>query len=231
MYTPWQRAATVTPPARPSSSPQNGALSPCLNCLPYMRPLLRLTSVLALAGCASTPPMFASAGLGCERAEHGATARSIAIYTRVVAEKVCVVDASGRCHPRVDGNAVRADVRLPSTQQAVATALMQELGRRGILARIARPRGPKTYASMAGPNEHVLELSDIAFSADAELAWVTVLSGGRASPMDGPLAPGGDILRLARHDDVASGGLSRRMVSPVRACWRLERSTSSALAE
>lgn len=230
MYTRPHTAATVTPPVRASSFPQIGAL-PCFFRSHRMRHLLRLTSLLLLAGCATTPTMLAYAGIGCERAEHGAQSRTIAIYTRVVAEKVCVVDASGRCHPRVDGSAVRAEVRLPTSQSALMSALQQELGRRGILARIARPRGPKTYVALGdAPNDSpILELGDIHLSADEQAGYVMLLASGRIAA-DDPMTPGGEVMRLTR-TEVPSGGLSRRMVSPLRTCWRLERSNATALAE
>jgi hypothetical protein len=195
-----------------------------------MRHLFRLPFVLVLAGCASGPSMLASAGLGCERTDDGPRARTIAIYTRVVAEKVCVVDAAGRCHPRVDDSSIRATVRLPATQQHVASALTREFGRRGILARMARPRGPKMYASLGTPNEEDIELGEIILDEDETTAYVFVRTTGMLDTRDWLRSSGGDVMHLQRVDDIASG-LSRRMVSPIRACWRLERSNASALAE
>ena len=166
---------------------------------------------------------LASSGIGCERAEYGAQARTIAIYTRVVAERVCVLDAAGRCHPQLTGGMVTAEVRVPQTTSAPpANALRQELGRRGILARIARPRGPKMYASLgasAGDGLLVLELGEIEFSEDGDVAYVMVRASGTIDASDWRAAPGGDVMRLVRTSDVA------------RACWRVERSSSSALAD
>lgn len=205
-----------------------------------MRHFLRHLPLLALAGCATNLSVGraqrpASRGIGCERAEHGAQASTIAIYTRVVAERVCVLDAAGQCHPRVDGRAVSAEVRLPQTSNAApVTALRQELGRRGILARIARPRGPKMYASLgAQPGDDgllVLELGEIAMSDDGSVAHVMVRASGTMDASEWSAAPGGEVVRLVRtHDD--DEGLSRRLTSPARACWRLQRSISSALAD
>lgn len=180
--------------------------------------------------------MLATGGIGCERAEHGTQARTIAIYTRVVADRVCVLDAAGRCHPRVDGGAVSAEVRLPQTRNAPpADALRQELGRRGILARIARPRGPKMYASLGGDHRDdgllVLELGEIGISDEGDVAHVMVRVSGTMDASALPGAPGGDLVRLVRTLKVVDEGMPRRMTAPARACWRMERSTSSALAD
>jgi hypothetical protein len=206
-----------------------------------MRHLLRHLPLLALAGCVTSlpeghPRMLATGGIGCERAEHGTQARTVAIYTRVVADRVCVLDAAGRCHPRVDGGTISAEVRLPQSRNAPpADVLRQELGRRGILARIARPRGPKMYASLGGDHRDdgllVLELGEISISDEGGVAHVMVRASGTMDASAWPAAPGGDLVRLVRSLDVADEGLSRRMTSPVRACWRLERSPSSALAD
>lgn len=210
MYTSLQAAATVTRPVRASSFEQ-------------MRHFLRHLPLLALAGCAATLPegharMLATAGIGCEQAVYGTQARTIAIYTRVVADRVCVLDAAGQCHPRVDGS-VSAEVRLPQTRNAPpADALRQEFGRRGILARIARPRGPKMYASLGSERRNdgllVLELSEIALSAESDVAHVMVRASHTVDASGWP-APGGELVRLVR----------------TRACWRLDRATSSALAD
>jgi hypothetical protein len=180
--------------------------------------------------------MLATGGIGCERTEHGTQARTIAIYTRVVADRVCLLDAVGRCHPRVDGGTVSAEVRLPQTRNAPPTdALRQELGRRGILARIARPRGPKTYASLGSDSRDdglvVLELGEIGVSDEGDVAHVMVRASGTMDASDWPTTPGGEIVRLVRTLDASDAGLSRRMTSPVRPCWRLKRGTSSALAD
>ena len=202
--------------------------------------LVVLALALALAGCATSlsarqERRLASSDLGCERAELGAMARTIAIYTRVVAERVCVLDSTGQCHPRVDGKAT-AEVRLPQTGNAPpASAIRQELGRRGILARIARPRGPKMYASLgAQPGDDgllILELGEIGFADDGNAAHVMVRSSGTMDASDWRAAPGGDVVRLGRTVESEDGGLSRRLTSPARACWRIQRSTSSALAD
>ena len=193
-----------------------------------MRHFLRHLPLLALAGCAANlsggqAQQLASSGIGCERAEYGLQARTIAVYTRVVAERVCVFDAAGQCHPRVVGGTVTAEVRLPQTSNAPPVdVLRQELGRRGILARIARPRGPKMYASLGAGSEDgllVLELGDIEFSEAGDVAHVMVRASGTMDASEWRAAPGGDLMRLVRTSDVA------------RACWRLERSSSSALAD
>lgn len=206
-----------------------------------MRHFLRYLPFLALAGCVPSlsggqPRRLASGELGCERAEQGAVARAIAIYTRVVAEKVCVLDAAGQCHPRVDGGKASAEVRLPQTRNAPpAAAIRQELGRRGILARIARPRGPKMYASLGVQASNdgllVVELGEIGFSGDGTVAHVMVRTSGTMDATDWPAAPGGDLMRLVRTVESDDDGLSRRLTSPGRACWRIQRSTSSALAD
>jgi hypothetical protein len=205
-----------------------------------MRHFLRHLPLLLLAGCAIALPsgrshMLAAAGIGCERTEHGVEGRAIAIYTRVVADRVCILDAAGRCHPRVDAGSVRIEVRLPQTQTArPADALRQELGRRGILIRIARPRGPKMYASQGEHRDDgllVLELGEIAISDDGDAAHVMVRASGTMDASDWSGTPGGALVRLVRTRDVGDEGLSRRMTSPVRACWRLNRSTSSTLAD
>lgn len=206
-----------------------------------MRHFLPYLSLLALAGCAANlsagqARRLASGDLGCERAELGALARTIAIYTRVVAERVCVVDATGQCHPRVDGGKATAEVRLPQTGNAApANAIRQELGRRGILARIARPRGPKMYASLGTkPSDEgllVLELGEIGFSDEGDVAHLMVRASGTMDASDWPASPGGDLVRLVRTVESDDTGLSRRMTSPARACWRIQRSTSSALAD
>jgi hypothetical protein len=192
-----------------------------------MRHFLRHLPLFTLVGCASNlsggqVQHLASSGIGCERAEYGAQARTIAIYTRVVAERVCVLDAAGRCHLQLTGGTVTAEVRVPQTTSAAqANALRQELGRRGILARIARPRGPKMYASLgggAGDGLLVLELGEIEFSEDGDVAHVLVRASGTVDASDWRAAPGGDIARLVRTSDA-------------RACWRLERTPSSALAD
>jgi hypothetical protein len=202
-----------------------------------MRQYLRFLPLLAFVGCApnisgGTPRRLASGALGCERAEHGAQASTIAIYTRVVAERVCVLDASGQCHPRVDA---RAEVRLPHTRNAPpAEAIRQELGRRGILARIARPRGPKMYASLGAERASdgllVLELSEIGMSEDGQVAHVMVRASG-VIDATGPAAPGGELVRLIRTIQSNDDGLSRRLTSPSRACWRVHRSIPSALGD
>ena len=179
--------------------------------------------------------MLASGSIGCERSEYGAQARTIAIYTRVVADRVCVLDAAGRCHPGVDAGTVSAEVRLPQSRNAPpADLLSRELGRRGILARIARPRGPKMYAWLGYEDREdgvlVLELSDIGVSNDGDLAHVLVRAS-RATNASGRSTPEGDLVRLVRTLDLASEGSSERVASPVRACWRLKQSTSSALAD
>lgn len=247
MYTPPQAAATVTRPVRASSFLQErrcllpqgcpGGTRPPRD---QMRHFLRYLPLLALAGCATSlsarqERRLASSDLGCERAELGAMARTIAIYTRVVAERVCVLDSTGQCHPRVDGKAT-AEVRLPQTGNAPpASAIRQELGRRGILARIARPRGPKMYASLgAQPGDDgllILELGEIGFADDGNAAHVMVRSSGTMDASDWRAAPGGDLVRLGRTVESEDGGLSRRLTSPARACWRIQRSTSSALAD
>lgn len=188
-----------------------------------MHHFLRHFPLLALAACATGLPegqtrTLATAGIGCEGATYGMQARAVAIYTRVIADRVCVLDASGRCQPQVDSRqSVSAEVRLPQSRNAAAAdALRQELGRRGILARIARPRGPKMYASL-GPERGdngllVLELSEIVISDEGDVAHVMVRASRTTDVNDG-LA--GDLVRLVR----------------ARACWRLERSASSALAD
>jgi hypothetical protein len=179
-----------------------------------MRYFLRHLALLALAGCASTPRVLMTSKVGCERVEHAVHARAIAIYTRVVTDRVCLLDAAGRCLPRGDGKSASVEVRLPRTGNAPpADALRQELGRRGVLARIARPRGPKTYASYGGGTRRdgllVLELGEIGISSDGDVAHVMVRESGAA----------GELVRL------------ERTTSPLRGCWRLERRTSSAVAD
>jgi hypothetical protein len=193
-----------------------------------MRHFLRHLPLFVLAGCATTlpeghPRMLATGGIGCERSEYGVQARTIAIYTRVVADRVCVLDAAGRCHPRVAGGAISAEVRLPQTPSAPPVdVLRQELGRRGILARIARPRGPKMYASLGNESRDdgllVLELGEIGMSAAGDIAHVMVRASGMLDASDWPTAPGGDLVRLVR-------------TSRTQACWRLERTPPSALAD
>ena len=205
-----------------------------------MRHFLKLLPFLALAGCVphlsgGQVRRLASSDLGCERAEQGALARTIAIYTRIVAEKVCVADAAGQCHPRLDGGKASVEVRLPQTRNALPTAaIRQELGRRGILARIARPRGPKMYASLGdqpGDGLLVLELGEIGFSDEGTVAHVMVRASGTMDATEWRAAPGGDLVRLARTVASDEDGLSRRLTSPARACWRIQRSISSALAD
>ena len=179
--------------------------------------------------------MLAAVNVECERAEHGVHGRAIAIYTRVIADRVCVTDAAGRCHLRVDGSGTNAEVRLPQSKNTPpATALRRELERRGVLARVAKPRGPKMYASLGDLRRDaahpILELSEIGISEDGEVAHVMVRASGTITT-DRPTEPGGELVRLARTIGVTSKTLSRRMTSPVRACWRLERSLSSALAD
>src|SRR5918992_1567783 len=179
-----------------------------------MRYFLRHLPLLALVGCASSPRVLMTSKLGCERVEHAAHARAIAIYTRVVTDRVCLLDAAGRCLPRGDGKSTSVEVRLPQTVNAPPTdALRQELGRRGVLARIARPRGPKMYASYGGGIRRggllVLELGEIAISSDGDVAHVMVRESGAD----------GELVRLVR------------TTAPVRGCWRLERRTSSAVAD
>lgn len=205
-----------------------------------MRHFLRPLPLLVFAGCAAGLPeggarVLAAADVECERADHGVHARSVAIYTRVVADRVCVIDAAGRCHPRADGASASAEVRLPqSNNTPPVTALRRELERRGVLARVAKPRGPKMYASLGDLSRTadllVLELSEIGVSKDGDVAHVMVRVSGAAAA-DRPTAPGGELVRLTRTLRVTSETLSRRMTSPVRACWRLERSMPSALAD
>lgn len=194
-----------------------------------MRHFLRhLPLLLALSGCVSAPPKghartLAAGGIGCERAELGIYARAIAVYTRVVAEKVCTLDAAGRCRSRAGSGAVSAEVRLPRTANAIPTdALRQELGRRGILARIARPRGPKMYASYGNENTdaEVLELGEIGITDDGDVAHVMVRAAGI-----------GELMRLARTLEPDDSGTPRGGAPLVRACWSPERSPSSALAD
>jgi hypothetical protein len=202
---------------------------------------LNFLPFLALAGCVPNLSggqvrRLASGSLGCERVDQGALARTIAIYTRVVAEKVCVLDAAGQCHTRIDGGKAAAEVRLPPTSSgAPAAAIRQELGRRGILARIARPRGPKMYASLGARGTDdgllVLELGEIGFSDDGTVAHVMVRASGTMDATEWGVAPGGDLVRLMRTLEGDDKGLSRRLTSPARACWRIQRSTSSALAD
>ena len=206
-----------------------------------MRHFLRHLPLLALAGCATTlsggqARSLASGSIGCERAEHGAVSRAIAIYTRVVAERVCILDASGQCHPRLESGKAAAEVRLPQTRNTPPVGVLRhELGRRGILARIARPRGPKMYASLGAQSGDegllVLELGEISFSNDGDIAHVMVRASGTMDASDWRSAPGGDLVRLVRTYESDDEGLSRRLTSPARACWRIQRSTSSALAD
>jgi hypothetical protein len=201
-----------------------------------MRYFLRSIPLLALAGCASVPRLLANGGIGCERTEHGAQARTIAIYTRVVADRVCVLDHAGRCHPRVDGRSPSAEVRLPRSRNAPSVDLFrQELGRRGILARIARPRGPKMYASLGSDARSdgllSIELGEIGLSEGGEVAHVLVRVSGTLDADQWPGSPGGELVRLVRTTGAGDEGIARRMTSPLRACWRLDRSNSSALAD
>jgi hypothetical protein len=199
-----------------------------------MRYFPHYISVLALAGCASVPRLLANGGIGCERVENGSQARAIAIYTRVVAERVCVVDHAGVCHPRVDAGSVRAEVRLPQSRSAPSVDLFrQELGRRGILARIARPRGPKMFASLDHSGRDgllTIELGEIGFSERGDVAHVMVRVSGTLDAADWRGSPGGEVVRVVRSGEPGDG-VSRRMLSPGRACWRLQRNTSSALAD
>lgn len=200
-----------------------------------MRYFLRHLPLFALAGCATTPRALVASGIGCERAEHGVQARAIAIYTRVVADRVCMLDAAGRCHVRVDSSAVKVEIQLPRTPNApTVAALRQELGRRGILARIARPRGPKMYASNGlAPHDGLLvvELSDIGYSAAGDVAHVMVRTSGAMDSRHWRGGSEGDVVRLERSLDVGDEGLSRRMTSPARACWRMKQSASTALGD
>lgn len=201
-----------------------------------MRHFLRHIPLLALAGCISVPRFLATGGIGCERTEHGSQARVIAIYTRVVADRVCILDHAGKCHPRADGASLSADIRLPQSRNAPPVDLFrQELGRRGILARIARPRGPKMYASLGSDaradSPLTIELGEIGLSNGGDVAHVMVRVSGALDANDWPASPGGELVRLVRTADAADEGLPRRMTSPLRACWRLERSSSSALAD
>jgi len=178
-----------------------------------MRYFLRHLTLLTLAGCATSPRVLITSKVGCERVEHGAHARSIAIYTRVVTDRVCVLDGAGHCLPRGEGKSAGVEVRLPRTGNVPPVdALRQELGRRGVLARIARPRGPKTYATYGGGIRHdgllILELGEIGLSSNGDVAHVMVRESGA-----------GELVRL------------ERTASPVRGCWRLERRTSSAVAD
>ncbi|MGQ0712578.1 MAG: hypothetical protein ACT4PJ_02475 [Gemmatimonadaceae bacterium] len=182
------------------------------------------------------PRLLANGGIGCERTDHGAQARTIAIYTRVVAERVCVLDYAGRCHPRSDSRSTSATIRLPRSRSAPSVDLFrQELGRRGILARIARPRGPKMYASLGDVGQSdgplTIELGEIGFSEGGDVAHVMVRVSGTLDADDWPGSPGGELVRLARTRSDGDDALSRRMTSPLRACWRLERGSSSALAD
>ena len=90
------------------------------------------------------------------------------------------------------------------------------------------------YASLGDMSRHsdlpVLELSEIGISEDGDVAHVMVRASGTIAT-DRPTAPGGELVRLTRTLGVTSETLSRRMTSPVRACWRLERSMPSALAD
>jgi hypothetical protein len=201
-----------------------------------MRHFLQNLPLLALAACATTPRLLATRDIGCERTEYGTQARAIAIYMRVVVDRLCMLDAAGRCHPRIDGGIASAEVRLPQTRNAPpGDALRQELGRRGILARIARPRGPKMYASLGAEGRDdgllVLELSEIGISDEGDVAHVIVRASRTMDASDWPAAPGGELVRLVRTLDITEQGLSPRVTSPVRACWRLERRTSSAHAD
>jgi hypothetical protein len=205
-----------------------------------MRYFLRPLPVLVLAGCAAGLPegrsrVLAAANVECEQAEHGLHAREVAIYTRVIADRVCVIDAAGRCHPRADGASAGIEVRLPQSKNTPpVTALRRELERRGVLARVAKPRGPKMYASLGyvrrAADLPILELSEIGMSADGDVAHVMVRASGTIAT-DRRTEPGGELVRLSRTLGVTSGTLSRRMTSPVRMCWRLERSMPSALAD
>jgi hypothetical protein len=91
------------------------------------------------------------------------------------------------------------------------------------------------YASLGNPAGEngllVLELGEIGYSVDGDIAHVMVRASGTIDASEWRAAPGGELVRLVRTVDVAAGGLSRRLTSPARACWRLERSTSSALAD
>jgi hypothetical protein len=76
----------------------------------------------------------------------------------------------------------------------------------------------------------VIELSEIGISKGGDVAHVMVHASGTMAS-DWPTAPGGELVRLTRTLGVSSETLSRRMTSPIRACWRLERSMPSALAD
>jgi hypothetical protein len=175
--------------------------------------------------------MLATGGIGCERSEYGGQARTIAIYTRVIADRVCSPDAAGRCHSGADAGTVSAEVRLPQSRNAPpADLLRHELGRRGILARIARPRGPKMYAWLGYEDREdgalVLELSEIGVANGGDVAHVMVRAS-RATDASGRPALEEDLVRLVRTLTPAN----ERVTAPVRACWRLQQRTSSALAD
>ncbi|MDQ4080410.1 MAG: hypothetical protein M3125_06590, partial [Gemmatimonadota bacterium] len=122
----------------------------------------------------------------------------------------------------------------PQSRNAPSADLFrQELGRRGILARIARPRGPKMYASLDHSGSDgllTIELGEIGFSGVGDVAHVIVRVSGTIDASEWRGSPGGEVVRVVRTDDQGDG-MSRRMLSPGRACWRLQRSTSSALAD
>jgi hypothetical protein len=91
------------------------------------------------------------------------------------------------------------------------------------------------YASLGAQRSDdgllVLELGEIGVSDKGDVAHLMVRVSGTIDASDRRAAPGGDLVRLVRTHEVGDGGLSRRLTSPARACWRLERSTSSALAD
>ena len=203
-------------------------------------PLAALALGLLAAGCVSLPTRAPSIALGCEDARDGASARTVAIYARVLAGPVCVLDYRGQCRMRYAPGAV---VLHPVAWSAgpPPAVLAAGLERRGLDVGIVTPRRQsRQFASqersdrpIGSEPQVVIHLGAIEMAGDGASAVVSMhVLGPRAvrSPRVEPaLLDGGTVYRLVRMD--VPRGLPRRLLSPANVCWRLETSNRSALVE
>jgi hypothetical protein len=202
--------------------------------------LFALLALPALAGCASVPVQAPRIALGCEDARDGAAARAVAIYARVLAEPVCLLDARGRCHMRYAPGTVVARPAARAGGPPIP-ALAAGLTRRGLDIGILTPhRRSREFAALTHPGhasaasdaavepELVIHLGAIELADDGRSAAVSMLvlrpsaPGGGADMVD-PTAPAGStVYRLTRLDPTR--GMPRRILdrSPATACWRLD---------
>lgn len=203
--------------------------------------LARVLPLITVFGCVSLPVHSQPIPLGCEDVRDGAQARAVAIYARVLAEPVCLLDSRGRCHMRYAPGAVVIHPVAWSAAPSPAT-LTAGLQRRGIDVGIVTPRGARRFAShstsegatfTASEPALVLQLGEIELTADGSAAVVAVHTVGGSDVPDPTRPHDRAVYRLMRIEGASGGSpaVPRRLLSPVNACWQLDVRRRSMLTE